>query len=161
METGLPVLTISHDRNIQNNHSKQFPLMKKEWFKRRGKLAIKDIPREKENIQRAQTFSENNRIAMEFSFCAGTLTENLTNLRAKLALTSTKTKIADLTGIIKTAEFIQSNGPIIATTDAAKIFYEEKAIYLENSAIKKRIKSSEFFQKIAHFLNLKQVYIFG
>ena len=98
---------------------------------------------------------------MEFSFCAGILTENLTNLRAKLALTSTKTKRADLAGIIKTAEFIQSNGPIVGTTEAAKIFYEKKAKCLENSTIKTRIKSSEFFQKIAHFLNLKQVYIFG
>ena len=92
--------------------------------------STKNISREKENIHRAETFSETNRIAMEFSFCAGTLTENLTNLRAKLALTSTKTKRADLTGIIKTAEFIQSNGPIVATTDAAKIFCEEKAKYL-------------------------------
>ena len=159
-KTWLP-LTISHDRNTRNNHPKQFPLMKKEWYKRRGKLATKNIAREKENIHRAQTFSENSRIGMEFSFCAGTLTENLINLRAKLALTSTKTKRADLAGIIKTAEFIQSNGPIVATTEAAKIFYEEKAKCLENSAIKTRIKSSEFFQKIVHFLNLKQVYIFG
>ena len=81
-ETWLP-LTILHYCNIQNNHPKQFPLMKKEWYKRRGKLATKNIARENENIHRVQTFSENSRIGMEFSFCAGTLMENL---RAKLVL---------------------------------------------------------------------------
>lgn len=148
------------------DNQKPFPLLKKEWYKRRGKLATKNIVREKENIHKTQTLTGNNRTSIsgvDYCFCSGTLRENLTNVRAILALTSHKTKKADLNGIIRTVEFIESNGPIVATTEAAKIFYAEKMKYLDkyDDDKKARIKSSEFYQKISHYLNVKQVYMFG
>ena len=93
------------------------------------------------------------------------MSENLSNISAKLVKTTDKKKKADLEGIIKVAEFINSDGPIVGTCQVAKIYYAQKSKHLGNSSSKDnekqtRIKSSEFFQKISH-LNVKQIYMFG
>jgi hypothetical protein len=130
--TEFPIVTEGlYDPLIQiADNRKSFPLLKKEWYKQQSKLATKNIAREKENIHKTQTFTGNNRTSIsssvDYCFCSGTLRENLTNVHATLVLTSDKTTKADLKGIIKTVEFIESNGPIIATTKLLKYFMWKK-----------------------------------
>ena len=141
-----------------------FPLMNKKWYQRRGRLAAKNIAREKENLHKQRPTIGNHGGSIENNFCTGTLTESIRSARATLAKTYNKIKAADLNGVIKTAQFIESDGPIVSTQEAAKIFYCEKERCLGISTGGKkttRIKSSEFFQKLSRHLNIKQIYIYG
>jgi hypothetical protein len=84
--TEFPIVTEGlYDPLIQiADNRKSFPLLKKEWYKQQGKLATKNIAREKENIHKTQTFTGNNRTSIsssvDYCFCSGTLRENLTNM---------------------------------------------------------------------------------
>ncbi len=102
--------------------------------------------------------------SIENNFCTGTLTENICSACATLAKTYNKIKAVDLNGVIKTAQFIESDGPIVSTQEAAKIFYceKERCLGISTGGEKTtRIKSSEFFQKLLRHLNIKQIYIYG
>jgi hypothetical protein len=83
---------------------------------------------------------------MHYTFCSGNLSENLSNIGAKLVKTTDKKKKSDLEGIIKVAEFINSDGPIVGTCQGAKRYYAQKLKHLDNEK-QTRIKSSEFFSK--------------
>ena len=138
--------------------------MNKEWYQRRGRLAEKNIGREKENLQKKRSFVGMHEGSIENNFCSGTLRENICSVRATIGSNCSKIKRANLSRVIKTAQFIESDGPIVSTQEAAKIFYAEKERCLGISTVddkKVRIKSSEFFQKLSRHLNIKQIYIYG
>ena len=119
--------------------------MNKEWYQRRGRLAGKNIGREKENLQKKRSFVGMHEGSIENNFCSGTLRENICSVRATIGSNCSKIKRANLSRVIKTAQFIESDGLIVSTQEAAKIFYAEKERCLG----------------VSRHLNIKQIYIYG
>lgn len=54
-----------------------FPLLNKTWYKGRGKLAAKNIAREKQNSRKKEVFLNNTRAGVDFHLCSGSLSDNI------------------------------------------------------------------------------------
>ncbi len=107
---------------------------------------MKNIVREKQNLHKEEFFLDDTRAGVDFDLCSGSLNDNRSTLSAKMALTTDLTKRANLSGVMKVSEYIESNGQIISTQDqAGKMFQSEKQRYLGTSGQQCRATSASFF----------------
>ena len=124
-----------------------------QWFENQARLVEANKARTTRREKAPVSYMGQDMVVMNRSECTGFIEENLKDVEALLSKTKTQSKRDHLKAICLVGELFLSDGPIIATQNAAKIYSEYKNVTLPFS--------SEFYEIISKHLNFTQVYISG
>lgn len=124
------------------------------WFENQTRLAEANTARNTKRSGAPVVFSGQEMLMLNRSNCIGSIDENLKSLKEVLVKLTDRKRIAHITAICLVGELFLSEGPIIATQDAANL-------YCRHKGITSTVFSSAFYEIVSKHLNFVQVYING
>lgn len=132
--------------------------MSSKWYEKEHTLAIKNVARDRSQTEMEVDHDEHgNWLYACKSKVKGTLQDNIECLKQTCDTLSNLSTKQHLLALVEVAEFVVTNGPIVRTQDAGKVYHQRK----EKRGDYKYRPSMELYGTFCKHLNLAQVYVHG